>query len=83
MSMPIRIRRFVLGAAFAMTLFGVTTQVSAQERCSVATLRGNYGFRVDGTAFGSPFAAVADIDVAHDGWPRERPKADPYGGVEG
>ena len=58
MTMPIRTRRFVLGAVFAITLFGVTTQVSAQERCNVATLRGNYGFRVEGTAFASPFAAV-------------------------
>jgi hypothetical protein len=32
MTMPIRIRRFVLGAGLAMTLFGVTTQVRAQER---------------------------------------------------
>jgi hypothetical protein len=58
MTMAVRIRRSVLDAAFAMTLFGVTTQVSAQERCSAATLRGNYGFRVEGTAFASPFAAV-------------------------
>ena len=53
--------RFTVGAAAGLLLLAAT-EVSAQERCTNASLSGSYAFKVDGTvvsADGSvPFAAV-------------------------
>src|SRR6266850_1797489 len=51
--------RFKIVAVFASVFISsLATAVSAEERCTDASLRGSYAFQVDGTNVAGPFAAV-------------------------
>jgi hypothetical protein len=51
--------RFTIVALFASVFISsLATVVSAEERCTDASLRGSYAFKVDGSNVSGPFAAV-------------------------
>jgi hypothetical protein len=59
MTMSERIRPRIVVALFAsLWISGLATRLSAQDRCTNASLHGSYAFKVDGTNSSGPFAAV-------------------------
>lgn len=56
MTMRKRIKPGIVGAVFASLLIsGFTTRLEAQDRCSNASLKGSYAFKVDGTNVSNPY----------------------------
>jgi len=56
-------RRIVVAAVAALLLSSLATQLSAQERCSAASLKGSYAFRVDGTNVSNPYVPAGPFSA--------------------
>ena len=48
-------RRSIIATVATLLISSLATQVSAQERCNLASLQGSYAFRVDGTNVSNPY----------------------------
>jgi hypothetical protein len=60
--------RFTIVALFASVFISsLATVVSAEERCTDASLRGSYAFKVDGSNVSGPFAAVGKNTLRRQG----------------
>src|SRR4051794_12368435 len=56
MTMRKRLTPGIVATVFATVLiFGVTTRLDAQDRCTNASLKGSYAFKVDGTNVSNPY----------------------------
>ena len=56
MTMRKRIKPGIVAAVFASLLIsGFTTRLDAQDRCTNASLKGSYAFKVDGTNVSNPY----------------------------